>query len=62
MFTSPYAPVEIPELSIFDYLFGDLSEADLDRTAVIDGSSGAALSYRSLVDQINRVAGALAEH
>ena len=60
MFTSPYAPVEIPDLSIFDYLFGDLNEAELDRTAVVDGASGATLSYRTLVDQITRVAGALA--
>ncbi|TFD71088.1 AMP-binding protein [Cryobacterium sp. Hb1] len=60
MFTSPYAPVEIPDVSIFDYLFDDLSEAELDRTAVIDGVSGAELSYRALVDQITRVAGALA--
>ena len=60
MFTSPYAPVEIPDVSIFDYLFENLSEAELDRTAVIDGVSGAELSYRALVDQITRVAGALA--
>ena len=60
MFTSPYAAVDIPDQSIFDYLFGDLSEEDLDRTAVINGASGASISYRTLVDQIERVAGALA--
>ena len=60
MFTSPYAPVAIPDLSIFDFLFGDLTEADFKRTAVIDGASGTALSYRTLIDQITRVAGALA--
>lgn len=60
MFTSPYPPVEIPDLSIYDYLFTDLTEADLDRVAVVDGATGASMDYRTLVDQISRVAGALA--
>ncbi|KGJ75146.1 AMP-dependent synthetase [Cryobacterium roopkundense] len=60
MFTSPYAPVEIPDLSIYDYLFGDIDEADLDRPAVTDGKSGESTSYRELITQINAVAGALA--
>lgn len=60
MFRSPYPDVEIPELSIYDYLFGDLTDADLDRVAIVDGATGASTSYRTLIGQINRVAGALA--
>lgn len=60
MFSGPYPDVDIPDLSIYDYLFGDLTESDRDRVAVIDGASGASMTYRTLVDQINRVAGALA--
>ncbi|KFF60267.1 AMP-dependent synthetase [Cryobacterium sp. MLB-32] len=60
MFTSPYAPVEIPDLSIYDYLFGDIDEADLERPAVVDGKTGESTSYRQLISQINAVAGALA--
>ena len=60
MFTSPYPDVDIPDLSIFDYLFGDIEDTDLDRVAVVDGATGAATSYRTLIGQINRIAGALA--
>ncbi|GAB3125259.1 AMP-binding protein [Glaciibacter psychrotolerans] len=60
MFLSPFPDVDIPSLSIYDYLFTGLAEDDLDRVAVIDGSSGASMTYRTLIDQINRVAGALA--
>ncbi|TFD40886.1 4-coumarate--CoA ligase family protein [Cryobacterium sp. TMT1-2-1] len=60
MFTSPYPDVDIPDLSIFDYLFGEIEDTDLDRVAVVDGATGAATSYRTLIDQINRIAGALA--
>ncbi|TDW30044.1 AMP-binding protein [Cryobacterium psychrophilum] len=61
MFTSPYAPVVIPDESIYDYLFSDLTEAELDQIAIVDGATGAPTSYRTLVSQINRVAAALAE-
>ncbi|GAA3885278.1 4-coumarate--CoA ligase family protein [Leifsonia kafniensis] len=60
MFTSPYPDVEIPELSIYDYLFDEVAGADLDRVAIVDGATGASMTYRSLIEQINRVAGALA--
>ncbi|AXJ09228.1 AMP-binding protein [Arthrobacter sp. PM3] len=60
MFSSPYPDVEIPDLGIYDYLFGALTEADLDRVAVVDGSSGAETTYRALRDQIDALAGAVA--
>ncbi|MGB6180140.1 MAG: 4-coumarate--CoA ligase family protein [Rhodococcus sp. (in: high G+C Gram-positive bacteria)] len=59
-FRSPFPDVEIPEKNVYDFLFGDLTDEDLDRTALIDGPSGAVTTYRSLVGQINGVAGALA--
>ena len=60
MFTSPYPDVDIPDLSIYDYLFGDLTAEDLARVAIVDGTTGTATSYAALIDQINRVAGAFA--
>ncbi|HSO90734.1 MAG TPA: AMP-binding protein, partial [Arthrobacter sp.] len=60
MFSSPFPDVEIPDVSLYDYLFGGLEEADLDRIAVVDGTSGAETSYRTLVGQIDAVAGAVA--
>ncbi|AOW94922.1 AMP-dependent synthetase [Rhodococcus sp. WMMA185] len=59
-FKSPFPDVEIPSRSVFDFLFGQIDEADLDRPALIEGASGAVTTYRSLVAQINGVAGALA--
>jgi acyl-CoA synthetase (AMP-forming)/AMP-acid ligase II len=60
VFSSPFPDVEIPDQSIYDYLFGGLGEADLERTAIVDGTSGAETSYRQLLGQIDAVAGAVA--
>ena len=60
VFRSPLADVEIPNLSVYDYLFGSITDADLDRVAIVDGASGAETTYRQLVGQIGLVAGALA--
>ena len=59
VFTSPLPNVEIPDLSVYDYLFGTIAEGDLDRIALIDGPSGAETTYRGLLAQIDGVAGAL---
>jgi hypothetical protein len=59
VFSSPFPDVDIPDQSIYQYLFGGLTEADLDRTAVVDGVSGAETTYRQLVAQIDAVAGAV---
>jgi len=59
-FSSPYDDVEIPDVSLYDYLFGTIDEADLDRTALIDSKSGSTTTYRQLVGQIDAAAGALA--
>ncbi|WP_200936394.1 AMP-binding protein [Plantibacter sp. Leaf314] len=60
MFTSPHPDVEIPDLSVYDTLFGGIASSDLDRIALRDGTSGAETSYRQLISQINALAGALA--
>ncbi|WP_438853701.1 AMP-binding protein [Agromyces sp. M3QZ16-3] len=52
--------VDVPNLSVHEYLFGDLDESGLDDPALIDGTSGAATTYRQLLGQIDRFAGALA--
>ncbi|SDQ51905.1 AMP-binding protein [Microbacterium sp. cf332] len=59
MFQSPYPSIEIPELSVYDYLFGSLEDDDLDRVALIDPGSGAETTYRRLRDQVDAFAGAL---
>ncbi|WP_353113774.1 AMP-binding protein [Microbacterium sp.] len=60
MFRSLYPEIEIPDVSIYDYLFGDLDESALDSVAIVDGMSGAETTYRQLVQQIQLLAGALA--
>ena len=60
MFSSPYPDVDVPNLGIYDYLFGSLAEEDLDRVAIVDGVSGAETTYRSLRGQIEALAGAVA--
>jgi 4-coumarate--CoA ligase len=60
VFTGPLSPVEIPNLSVFDYLFASIPDENLDRIAIVDGASGAATTYRQLIGQITLVAGALA--
>jgi len=57
---SPYADVEIPALSVYDFLFGDLTDAERATVAIIDPVSGATTTYGELVAQIDHVAGALA--
>ncbi|HWI31367.1 MAG TPA: AMP-binding protein [Microbacterium sp.] len=60
MFTSPLPDVEIPEVSIYDYLFGGLTDDDLARVALVDPSTGAETTYGALRAQVNAFAGALA--
>ena len=60
MYTSAYPDVEIPTLSVFDYLFDNLSGDDLQRIALIDPATGAETTYGALRAQIASFAGALA--
>lgn len=50
-FKSPFPDVEIPNLSVYDFLFGNTDPADLDKTAFVEGSSGAVTTYASLIDR-----------
>lgn len=59
-FRSPFPDVEIPASSVYDFLFGSIDEADLDRPALIDGATGAVTDYRTLITHTDAVAGALA--
>jgi len=60
MVRSSYPDVEIPAVSIHEFLFGDVEEDRLDAVALIDGVSGATTTYRQLIRQIDLFAGALA--
>ncbi|MFW0788616.1 AMP-binding protein [Gordonia sp. CPCC 205333] len=61
-FRSPYPDVEIPNVSVYDFLFGNIADDDLDRVALIDpkAGEGGQTTYRQLIGQINAAAGALA--
>jgi acyl-CoA synthetase (AMP-forming)/AMP-acid ligase II len=60
VFTSPFPDVEIPDVSIYDDLFADLSADDAARIALIDPATGAETSYGALRAQVDAFAGALA--
>ncbi|MFC5501276.1 AMP-binding protein [Lysinimonas soli] len=60
MFRSPYPDEVIPNVSVYDFLFRDLSADDAARVALIDGPTGDETSYGALKAQIDLLAGALA--
>lgn len=60
MFTSPYEDVEIPDVSVYDAIFGTLEESDLDRVALVDPSTGEETTYAALKGQVDAFAGAIA--
>ncbi len=59
-FTSPFPDVDIPDASVYEYLFGNIDDADADRIALVDAKPGDETSYRDIVAQIEAFAGALA--
>lgn len=60
MFNSPHPSVTIPDASVFDLIFGDLTADERDKPALIDGVSGLTLTYGQLADGAIALAGALA--
>ncbi|MTD14269.1 AMP-binding protein [Nakamurella sp. YIM 132087] len=58
-FRSPMPDVEIPDKSLYDFLFEDLTGNE-ETVALIDGPSGAETTYAALRAQINALAGGLA--
>jgi acyl-CoA synthetase (AMP-forming)/AMP-acid ligase II len=59
-FASPFPDVEVPDVGVFEYLFGGIEEADLDRVALVDAKTGQETSFRSLIAAIEAFAAALA--
>ncbi|GAA1994049.1 AMP-binding protein [Microbacterium pumilum] len=60
MFTSSFPDVEIPDVSVFDFLFASLTDDEVTRVALIDAASGAETTYGALRAQASAFAGALA--
>jgi acyl-CoA synthetase (AMP-forming)/AMP-acid ligase II len=59
-FSSPFAAVDIPSLDLVAYLFGDIADADLDRTALVHAPTGVQTSYGEMIERIDGFAGMLA--
>jgi acyl-CoA synthetase (AMP-forming)/AMP-acid ligase II len=57
---SPYPDVEIPDVSLFDFLFDGFGDR-ADAPALIDGSSGTSISFAQLEGMVLKIAAALAE-
>lgn len=60
VFESPHSDVPIPNLSIYDFLFGSLTTEDAERIALIDPNTGDATTYGTLKAHVDLFAGALA--
>ena len=59
-FASPFPPVTIPDVSLYDYLFASLDPAaDLGRTAFIDAPTGNVVTFHELRDRVESAAGVL---
>lgn len=60
-FASPFPPVPIPDVSVFDYVFGAAGRLEgAERTAFIDAATGERVSFQQLHDRVLAAAGALA--
>lgn len=57
-FPSPFADVDIPDATIYDHLFGSLTDDDAGRVAITDGDR--TFTYGELKGAVDAVAGALA--
>ena len=57
---SPYPDVEIPDVSLHEFLFGDFGDR-AGVPALIDGSSGASITFGELDAMVTTIAAALAE-
>lgn len=60
IFRGPYPDVQIPEVSITEFIFSSI-ERFKDKPALIDGLSGRALTYGEFADAARRVAASLAQ-
>jgi acyl-CoA synthetase (AMP-forming)/AMP-acid ligase II len=60
-FGSPFADVDIPNVTLYDYMFGALGDADANRVALASATGDSSITYGQLVARIDAVAGALVE-
>ncbi|WP_374976767.1 AMP-binding protein [Microbacterium trichothecenolyticum] len=58
-FRSPFPEPVVPAASLQEFIFDDLDPHDAARTAVIDGPTGATLTYGELVERVHAAAAAL---
>lgn len=58
--SSPRPRVVIPEGTLYEQIFGDLSPEDAQKTAIIDSATGRKASYGELKSMVDAFAGALA--
>ena len=58
---SPYPDVDIPAVSLPEFLFGDDLGGHATLPAFVDGVSGYSVTFAELHEQVLRIAGALAE-
>jgi len=59
IFRGPYPDVAIPEVSLTDFIFASI-EKFKDKTALMDGPTGRAMTYAEFADAVRRVAANLA--
>lgn len=57
---SPYPDVEVPEVSLHEFLFGDFGDR-VDAPAFIDGSSGRTITFGEFATAVDKLAAALHE-
>jgi len=57
---SPYPDVEVPEVSLFDFLFRNFGER-ADAAALVDGGSGATVTFSELERMVLKIAAGLAK-
>jgi acyl-CoA synthetase (AMP-forming)/AMP-acid ligase II len=58
---SPYPDVEIPDVSLTEFLFADGFGDRADAPAFLDGTTGKSLSYTQFAGYVEKIAAALAE-
>ena len=57
----PFPDVAIPDISVWEYLFGTTRGSDADRIALVDAKSGEEATYREMIALADAFAGALAD-
>ncbi|MBW0103591.1 AMP-binding protein [Pseudonocardia sp. KRD291] len=58
---SPYPDVEVPDVSLTEFLFADGFGERADAPALLDGGSGRSISYTELTGMIDKIAAGLVE-